>query len=317
MKRPYVFSFTTGFSSSKDPPVVLRTIPSYGARDIPLWTSISIVFSKTMNFTSIDSAIILSPAIAYTLHQSIPGDTFLISPTKPLQSGTRYKVTITAAAMCVFGLYLEKDYIFEFTTMVPATPPAQGTVPSTAVVVGTIAAAVLIATALSLEWVFYGIALLLVPLYIRLRKEQVMDNFLRGKIYQYIKDHPGAHLRMIKREMDVAMGVVCYHLKVLDESKMVLSKNEGYRKKYYAIPKIKPTLGQTLTEIQKKIIKALSHRPGLRAITLSRYLKIEHIAAMDNLRVLDEMGFVRPRQTSRGARYYLSEDRSISDESTA
>jgi predicted transcriptional regulator len=91
---------------------------------------------------------------------------------------------------------------------------------------------------------------------------------------------------------------------VLEKNGMVRSENKVYLKKYYRIPRGKSEDGFTLKSHHKKIIEEISSSPGLTAISVSKHLKIKHLVAIDRLRLLSEMGYIEPRHTSHGVRYY-------------
>jgi predicted transcriptional regulator len=69
-------------------------------------------------------------------------------------------------------------------------------------------------------------------------------------ILQYIKEHPGSHLRQIKRGLSLSMGVVQYHLYGLEKERKILSRRGGLYKRFY------PAL--VFTEHQQEVLDVLS-----------------------------------------------------------
>jgi predicted transcriptional regulator len=57
------------------------------------------------------------------------------------------------------------------------------------------------------------------------RKKQVVD---------FVRLHPGAHLREIKRDLMLSMGVTQYHLYRLEKERTIVSRRRGLYKRYYA-----------------------------------------------------------------------------------
>ena len=55
----------------------------------------------------------------------------------------------------------------------------------------------------------------------------------RSQIIEYIKIHPGTHLRKIKRELGVSMGVTQYHLYTLERERRIISRRTGMYKRFY------------------------------------------------------------------------------------
>jgi len=62
--------------------------------------------------------------------------------------------------------------------------------------------------------------------------EETSEN--RQRIYEFIKNNPGAHLRMICRELELAMGATQHHLAILEQSGRIKSKRINLYRHYYA-----------------------------------------------------------------------------------
>jgi hypothetical protein len=62
---------------------------------------------------------------------------------------------------------------------------------------------------------------------------QIQDSN-RVRILEFIKANPGTHLRKIKRELNLAMGVIQYHLYKLERERSVVSVRLGLYKRFYA-----------------------------------------------------------------------------------
>ena len=59
---------------------------------------------------------------------------------------------------------------------------------------------------------------------VRSKKEEVLE---------YVEVHPGAHLREVKRALNLGMGTVQYHLYTLEREGKVVSRRQGLRKRFY------------------------------------------------------------------------------------
>jgi len=67
---------------------------------------------------------------------------------------------------------------------------------------------------------------------------EVKDQFIpynRGRVYDYIKNNPGIHLRKLSRDLNIANGDTQYHLDVLHKLGMIKSKRRGSYKVYYTV----------------------------------------------------------------------------------
>jgi len=84
------------------------------------------------------------------------------------------------------------------------------------------------------RWALGGVALLL-PLVARIRRESVLDHFLRGRIVEYVSAHPGATFSELKRKFNVANGVMSYHLWVLSKTEFISMDREGANVRYHMV----------------------------------------------------------------------------------
>jgi predicted transcriptional regulator len=78
---------------------------------------------------------------------------------------------------------------------------------------------------------------------------QVEDS-RRQQILVFIQANPGVHLRKIKRELNLAMGVIQYHLYKLEREGDIVSLRRGLYKRFY------PNLGLGVEE--QEILSVLS-----------------------------------------------------------
>lgn len=113
LEKSYSFSFITGIVP---PPHVPGTMPLDGQADIPSNHPIQIVFDWPMEATSVEAALVVSPAMDYTTTWLEANFVLLIEPTTPLEANTRYTFEISTEAMSADGLPLEEGYSFSFTT---------------------------------------------------------------------------------------------------------------------------------------------------------------------------------------------------------
>src|SRR6266704_3487395 len=54
-----------------------------------------------------------------------------------------------------------------------------------------------------------------------------LEDSRRVQILEFIKANPGVHLRRIKRELNLAMGVLQYHLYRLEKDQAIVSRKRG------------------------------------------------------------------------------------------
>jgi predicted transcriptional regulator len=55
------------------------------------------------------------------------------------------------------------------------------------------------------------------------------------QILRFIQENPSCHLRKIKKELDLAMGTVQYHLDKLEKAGRITSQRQGLHKYYFVV----------------------------------------------------------------------------------
>jgi len=128
--------------------------------------------------------------------------------------------------------------------------------------------------------------IMFIPLYTRLRKKDILDHFIRGEIYGYIKVNPGDNYSTIKRNLDLNNGTLTYHLNVLEREGLIKSWNQGGHKYFYPKGVKIPDDGVKNPSIRDAIMKNVEDSPGISikdiaAVTgISRQLANYHVRKM-------------------------------------
>lgn len=120
-----------------------------------------------------------------------------------------------------------------------------------------------------------------------MKVDPILDLEARKRIFEHIKESPGAHLREIKRALDLPMGVLEHHLRFLEKKEIIVGKKDRYYKRFYLIrtsSKHKAILSVLRQKKPRDIVIFLIDNPGSRhkdivkrfglgASTLSFYMK--------------------------------------------
>ena len=83
------------------------------------------------------------------------------------------------------------------------------------------------------EVVMFALITQLLPLYSKIRREEVLDQYTRGKIHGYIIANPGEHYNSLKAQLRLKNGTLAYHLRVLEREGYVKSVRDGPFKRFY------------------------------------------------------------------------------------
>ncbi len=147
------------------------------------------------------------------------------------------------------------------------------------------------------------------PMYTRIQKEDVLDQFVRGQIYGYIKTNPGVHYNQILREIGVKNGTLSYHLGVLEKTQLIKSRREGLKyRAFYPTDMMFPKEERfRLTELQVRIIDEITAHPGGTQKEISRRLGQKPQTVNYNVKVLEQAGLIRVQRRGRKTRCYPPE----------
>jgi len=147
---------------------------------------------------------------------------------------------------------------------------------------------------------------LLLPLYTRIQKEDVLDQFVRGQIYGFIKTNPGVHYNQILRKVGVKNGTLSYHLGVLEKTELIQSRREGlkYRAFYPTGMNFPKAERFRLTDLQIKIIGSIRSQPGLAQKEIARLLGQKPQTINYNIKVLDQAGLISVVKAGRKTRCF-------------
>jgi len=179
---------------------------------------------------------------------------------------------------------------------------------ATAVAVATtvLTVAILIGLVESLKVKFLSI--FLVPLYSRIKKDEVLDNFTRGAIFGFIVANPGAHYNLIKQELMLNNGAIIYHLDILERKGYISSEKAGIFKKYY--PKgFKKEGGilETLTDLQRRIFHEIKANPGVSQKEIAGLMNITARALNYHIKTLLKSQLILLERVGRRTLCFITE----------
>jgi predicted transcriptional regulator len=187
------------------------------------------------------------------------------------------------------------------TTSTTTAMPAIGAIAVVSIVI--VAAAVIGGT----EVGFVAFLSLFLPLYVKIRKEEVLDQFTRGKIQGYITAYPGEHYNSIKTQLGLNNGVLAYHLRVLEREGYVTSLRDGVYKRFYPKETPLPKKRGQFSAIQEMIIENIRDEPGITQDGLARKMKVSNQVVHYHIRTLMAAGAVRVEKVGKETHCYIGE----------
>ena len=136
----------------------------------------------------------------------------------------------------------------------------------------------------------------------------------RTQILAFITEHPGAHLRKIKRELNLAMGVIQYHLYTLEKERKVISRRMGFYKRYY------PTLlfgdreleimDVLVQETERDLLLFLMQNPTATQKELSGFARVSPSTINWHMQRLTKARLIETTREGANVRYLVKVNRS-------
>ncbi len=142
----------------------------------------------------------------------------------------------------------------------------------------------------------------LVPLYSKLNREKVLNQFLRGQIFGYIMAYPGENYSSIKRALNIENGTLTHHLHILEREGFVDSRTDGRYKRFYPTgittdEKVKTSM------IQKAILKMIRQSPKITQTEIADSLGTSKQVVNYHVKALQKVGLLSVARNGSSLEY--------------
>jgi parallel beta-helix repeat protein len=166
---------------------------------------------------------------------------------------------------------------------------------------------------LCIEVLKYGLWLFFLPLYIRIKKEKLLDQPTRHKIHGYIIGNPGAHFGLIKQDLGIPNGQLVHHLRQLTRAHIIYSQVDGTRKRFYPVDYPKPKSGEHyFNDTQEKILEVIENNSGISQKKVASSVGISRQVAGYHLSKMEQKGVLKKKVIGRETKYYASKRYNVS-----
>ena len=156
---------------------------------------------------------------------------------------------------------------------------------------------------MSLEIIGYSLLVALVVLYSKLKKEEVLDQYLRGKIHGYIIANPGEHYNGIKKALKLNNGSLAYHLSILEKEELVKSRNDGMFKRFFPYEQAIDE-ADIQSNTQAQVQKHIANNPGITQKKLAARLGIAPSTVNYHIKNLEKSDLVTAEKKGFNVKYY-------------
>ena len=131
------------------------------------------------------------------------------------------------------------------------------------------------------------------------------------RILLFIQENPSCHLRRIKKELDLAMGTVQYHLDRLEKAGRITSQRHGLHKYYFAAgfeENEKQLLEVLSNETAREILMFIVEQKSPSQIEIGEYVGISSASVNWHIRRLEDSKIIDVTREGRFKRYKLRGD---------
>ena len=235
-----------------------------------------------------------SRAFRFTLDSATPGkNAVLAHPTAPGTNGD------------LFENSLESRFEAEATV---AAPEGQYFFLVFAIAIGTMAGLIAILATEAGRFAF--LVFILVPLYTRLKPEQVTDHFIRGQILGYVKANPGETYTHIKKALSLSNGTFVYHARILESQGHIRSIKDGANRRFYPAEMRIPTEVRDveLNQVQRMIYTIVMEYPGISQTKIAKMVKLAPSTVNYHVNIMTKVGVIERKRSGRLSLCFATED---------
>jgi DNA-binding MarR family transcriptional regulator len=160
-------------------------------------------------------------------------------------------------------------------------------------------------TALLVGIIIVFIIIIILFMYTKLRRDQLLEHKVRAQILDHINNNPGIHYRKILNDLDLQMGVLTHHLNMLERQKYIKSLQDSMYRRFYPLnAPIKKDL--ILSDVQESILELIRAEPGISQADIARKLNLAKKVVNYHIKILTDAGFVQMEMAGRSSKcYYL------------
>ena len=132
------------------------------------------------------------------------------------------------------------------------------------------------------------------------------------RVLQHIQENPASHLRQIKRELEMSMGTVQYHLNLLEKQGKILSEKHNLHKYYFPIGLFEQNERDVLKilnqETAREILLLILEKKKPTQTDIANTIEISSPSVNWHIKRLLELGLITEQKDGKFKRYTLGID---------
>jgi DNA-binding transcriptional ArsR family regulator len=146
------------------------------------------------------------------------------------------------------------------------------------------------------------------PMYTRIERDAVLEHDKRDELYELIRGAPGIHAHEIGEKAHIGWGTTVYHLKLLENHGLIVSKKTGRYKRFFVntgeYTKKKDLYGALRNETAKAVADHIVNHPGTTQKEMCAALSIQPSLASWHVEKLESVELVKRVKDGRMVRYF-------------
>ncbi len=156
------------------------------------------------------------------------------------------------------------------------------------------------------------LAVLVIPLYARITRDEVFDNDVRERIFNIVNADPGVSATDLASRAAVSWGTTMYHLDVLEQNRVVTSMKDGRYRRYFVngadLASTKAEVAVLKNDRTAAVARIVAETPGSTQKEISRATGMTPQALHWHMARLSEAGLVRKVREGRVVRHFTAAD---------
>jgi len=134
------------------------------------------------------------------------------------------------------------------------------------------------------------------------------------RVFYYIRMHPGTYMREMNRELNLAVGVLQYHLHILENEGLVVFERQSFYTFIYESGAFTNTEIRIMNNLAQKpvrdILLFLVQKPGVSQSDIASFIHCTRPTAAWHMKRLVNQGIVESRKEGRSVTYRIAGERS-------
>lgn len=102
-----------------------------------------------------------------------------------------------------------------------------------------------------------AIKFLLIPLFTRLRRDRLLDNPVRARLYERVRAEPGIHQAELVDIAGIGEGATRYHLRQLTRNRLLIEMHDEGFVRYFAAGEVPPHVAHKAAALRSKTARAV------------------------------------------------------------